>query len=325
MDLSILMDPGHVAAIQNLAPPVTALFGRFDFLDSMQWYFIVISVLTLGLHPRYGVRLATLFGLNSGLNEAVKLACHLPRPYWVSDAVTAYSSGSSFGFPSGAAMYGAAMYGYIAVVIRKWWVVLVCIIMLLTAGISRFLLGIHFVLDVLGGWILGFLLLAVFLLAMPRAEAFAARISRPARIALFVGVAAVPLLLVILPYLSLAGWQLPAAWAALALQQTGHAIDPVQVQYAYGASGIILGSLCGYECLRAYGGWNPPGDLKRRVMVLVLGTLSVLVVDNNIPALWDIIGLSAAVPHLATFLSMTVVTFWLMACVPLLAKKAGFS
>ena len=325
MDPAILMDPGIVAAIQNLAPPVTVFFGRFDFLDSMPWYFIIISVITLGLHPRYGVRLATLFGLNSGLNEAVKLACHLPRPYWVSAAVTAYSSGSSFGFPSGAAMYGAAMYGYIAVVIRKWWVVLVCIIMLLTAGISRFLLGIHFVLDVLGGWILGFLLLAVFLLAMPRAEAFAARLSRPARIALFVAVAAVPLLLVIPPYLSLAGWQLPAAWAALALQQTGRPIDPAVIQYAYGASGIILGSLCGYECTRSYGGWNPPRDLKRRVMILVPGTLSVLVVDSGIPVVWDILGITAAIPELATFLSMAVVTFWLMACVPLLAKKAGFT
>ena len=322
----MLMDPGHVAAIQNLVPPVTAFFGRFDFLDSMPWYFIVISFLTLGLHPRYGVRLAMLFGLNSGLNEAIKLACHLPRPYWVSAAVTAYSSGSSFGLPSGAAMYGAAMYGYIAAVIRKWWVVLVCIALLLTAGISRFLLGIHFVLDVLGGWIFGLLLLVVFLLAMPRAEAFTARLSRPSRIALFVAVAAVPLLLVIPPYLSLAGWQLPAAWAALALQQTGSLIDPpVRIQYAYGASGIIIGSLCGYEYLRSYGGWNPPRALKRRVMVLVLGTLSALVVNEGIPVVWDIIGLTAVIPHLATFLSMAVVTFWLMACVPLLANKAGFT
>ena len=54
--------------------------------------------------------------------------------------------------------------------------------------------------------------------------------------------------------LSLAGWQLPVAWATLALQQTGPAIDPVRIQYAYGASGTILGSLCGYECIRSYGG-----------------------------------------------------------------------
>jgi membrane-associated phospholipid phosphatase len=324
MDLSLLASPELVATIQNLSPPVTAVLTRVEFLDSMPWYFLIISVLTLGLHPRYGVRLATLFGLNSGLNEAVKLACHLPRPYWVSDAVTGYSSHSSFGLPSGAAMSGASMYGYIAVTVRKWWVVPACMVLLLAAGISRVFCGIHFVTDVLGGWILGFLLLAVFLLAMPRAEAFAARISRPARVALFVAVAAVPLLLVIPAYLSLAGWQLPVAWATLALQQTGSAIDPVRIQYAYGASGVILGSLLGYECLRSSGGWNPPWDLKQRAMVLVPGTFSVLVVNAEIPVLWKILGLTAVFPHLATFLSMAGVAFWLMACVPLLAKKAGF-
>ena len=324
MNLGILMDPGLVAAIQNISPPVTAVFTQGEFLDSMPWYLLLISVLTLGLHPRYGVRLATLFGLTSGLNEALKLACHLPRPYWVSEAVTGYSSHSSFGFPSGAAMTGAAMYGYIAFVIRRWWVVLVCTVLFLATSFARIFAGIHFALDILGGWILGFLLLAIFLLAMPRAEAYAARISCPARIALFIAVAAVPTLLVIPAYHSLAGWQLPEAWAALALQQTGTAINPVRIQYAYGASGIIFGSLMGYEFLRSRGGWSPPSDLKQRAMIMVLGTISVLLVNAGIPVAWKVLGLTAVVPQLAMFLSMAGVTFWLMACVPFFAKKAGF-
>jgi membrane-associated phospholipid phosphatase len=324
MDLGILTDPGLVAAIQNLSPPITSVFIQFEFLDSMPWYLLLITVLTLGLHPRYGVRLATLFGLNSGLNEAFKLACHLPRPYWVSDAVTGYSAHSSFGFPSGAAMTGAAMYGYIVIVVRRWWVVLVCIALFLTTSFARIFAGIHFVLDILGGWILGFLLLAIFLLAMPRAEAYAARLSRPARVALFVAVAAVPILLVIPAYLSLTGWQLPEVWAALALQQTGTAIHPVQIQYAYGASGTIFGSLIGYEFLRSCGGWSPPPGMKQRAMIMVPGTISVLLINAGIPTAWKILGLTAVVPQLAAFLSLAGVTFWLMACVPFLAKKAGF-
>ncbi|OPY36875.1 MAG: hypothetical protein A4E35_01712 [Methanoregula sp. PtaU1.Bin051] len=39
----------------------------------MPRYFLLISLIAFGLYPQSGVRLATLFGLNSGLNEAMIL------------------------------------------------------------------------------------------------------------------------------------------------------------------------------------------------------------------------------------------------------------
>jgi membrane-associated phospholipid phosphatase len=258
------MDPGVNVAFQQFSPAVTSFFTQGEFLDSMPWYFLLISLITFGLHPRYGVRLAALFGLNSGLNEAVKLACRLPRPYWVSTAVKGYSAHSSFGFPSGAAMTGVVMYGYIAYVVRRYWAHLLCAALLLATSLVRIFSGIHFLLDILGGWLLGLLLLAAFLFAAPRVEEYAMRLSRPARLALIVLIAAIPLLLAVPAYLSLNGWQVPAAWAGLARLQTGAAINPVRIQFSYGASGVILGSLAGYEFLRSRGGWSPPEDRKRR-------------------------------------------------------------
>jgi hypothetical protein len=96
MVVDLLMDPGINVAFQQFSPALTSFFTQGEFLDSMPWYFLLISLITFGLHPRYGVRLAMLFGLNSGLNEAVKLACRLPRPYWVSAAVKGFSAHSSF-------------------------------------------------------------------------------------------------------------------------------------------------------------------------------------------------------------------------------------
>ena len=325
MDFGLLMDPGINIAVQNFSPPVTAFFTRGEFLDSMPWYFLIISVISFGLHPRYGVRLATLFGLNVGLNEAAKLACHMPRPYWVSAAVTGFSAHSSFGFPSGAAMSGAVMYGYIAVQVRRCPVVIVCGILLLATSLVRIFSGIHFLLDIFGGWILGFFLLAVFLLAAPKAEEYAGRLSRPARLALFVFVSAIPILLVVPAYVSLGGWQVPAPWIEFARQQTGTVIHPDRIQYAWGAAGIIFGSLFGYEFLKSRGGWNPPADLKRRAGVVFAGTISVLLVNVAIPNVWMYLGIKALSPQLAVFLSMAVVTFWLMAGVPTLAAKAGFT
>ncbi len=324
MDFTLLMDPGINIAVQNFSPPVTAFFTRGEFLDSMPWYFLIISIITFGLHPRYGVRLATLFGLNVGLNEAAKLACHMPRPYWVSEAVRAFSAHSSFGFPSGAAMSGAVVYGYIAQLVRRYPVVIICCILFLVSGMVRIFSGIHFLLDILGGWILGLLLLAVFLLAAPKAEEYAGRLSRPARLALFALVSAIPILIVVPAYLSLGGWQVPAPWIELARLQTGAVIHPDRIQYAWGAAGIIFGSLFGYEFLKSRGGWSPPADLKQRAGVVFAGTLSVLLVNVAIPGVWVYLGITALSPQLAVFLSMAGVTFWLMAGVPSLAAKAGF-
>ena len=325
MDFGLLMDPGINIAVQNFSPAVTAFFTRGEFLDSMPWYFLIISIISFGLHPRYGVRLATLFGLNVGLNEAAKLAGHMPRPYWISAAVKAFSAHSSFGFPSGAAMSGAVMYGYIALLVRRYQVVIICCILFLATSIVRIFSGIHFLFDILGGWILGFLLLAGFLLAAPKAEEYAGRLSRPARLALFAFVSAIPILLVVPAYLSLGGWQVPAPWIELARQQTGAVIHPDRIQYAWGAAGIIFGSLFGYEFLKSRGGWNPPADLKQRAGVVVAGTLSVLLVNLAIPGVWVYLGIAALSPQLAVFLSMAGVTFWLIAGVPSLAAKAGFT
>jgi membrane-associated phospholipid phosphatase len=318
------MDPGINTAFQNFSVPLTSFFVSWLFLDTMPWYFLVISVITLGLHPRFGVRLITLFGINDGFNEAFKLVFHMPRPYWVSESVTAYSAHSSFGFPSGAAMYGVVLYGYIVTVVRRFRVYILCGILLLLACLARIFAGIHFMLDIFGGLFFGIIILVLFLLVWPTVEEYAARLSLPGRLVLFAVISAVPLLLVYPAFLSLGSWQLPGAWADLALLQTGSAINPARVQYAFGSAGLIFGALTGYEFLSYRGGWNPPEDGKQRATVVIAGTLSVLLIAALLTVLAETLGIDAFSEHLADFLGMAGTTFWLVAVVPSLAIQLGF-
>lgn len=324
MVLALLMDPGIIAAIQNFSPGLTSWMVTGEILDTMPWYLLMFSLLTYGLHPRYGVRLATLFGINAGLNEAFKLACHLPRPYWVSAAVKAASAHSSFGFPSGASQYGVVLYGYIAVTIRRFWIVLLCIILLILTSFVRIFSGIHFFLDTIGGWIIGLLLLAVFLLVFPRVEAYASLLSLPARILLIFLVAAIPLILAIPALLSFGDWQVPGPWIELAKIQTGKTIHPDMIQFSCGAAGIILGSLLGFEFLSSQGGWNPPGERTIRFGVVVIGTISILLFNALLQISLKEIGFTAINPLLETFLRMTLVLFCLIGCIPVFMKKAGY-
>jgi membrane-associated phospholipid phosphatase len=323
--LGLVLDPGFNIAVQTIFPAVTIIASTGEFLDTTPWYLLVISIIYLGVHPRYGVRLAALFGISIGLNEALKLAWHLPRPYWISPAVKVFTNHPSFGFPSGASMYGAVIYGYIANAVRRWWAVLLCAILLVATGLVRIFVGVHFLPDIFGGLLFGALLLLLFFLAGPRIDTYAAGLSRPGRWIGILILTAVPHLLVAPAYLSLADWQLPASWIEIARQQTGAAINPVSIMYAWGATGIIFGSLAGYEVLRSHGGWAPPTELKRRSIVAVAGTASVLIVYNGIIIVRSAADLSPPFSQWAQVLTMVLVLFWLTAGVPLIARRAGFA
>ncbi|HEX3002284.1 MAG TPA: phosphatase PAP2 family protein [Methanoregula sp.] len=323
--LGMALDPGINIAVQQISPVLMLIAPPGEVLDSTPWYLILIAVLFLGFHPRHGLRLAVLIGLTAGLNEALKLAWHLPRPYWISSQVIAFSGHSSFGFPSGAAMYGAAAYGYIASVVRRWWVVVVCLILLVSTCFVRIIGGVHFLPDVLGGLLFGFVLLILFLVTEARIAAYFRRLSRSGRWIGMILLSSIPIVLVIPAYASVAGWELPASWAETAFLQTGQMIDPVAIRYAWGGAGIILGSLAGYEVLMAQGGWEPPEGFWQKCLVIVFGTGSTL-------AVWAITIVVRAVGDLpdplgsaVSICSMAVVLFWLTCCVPLVARKYGFA
>jgi hypothetical protein len=55
------MDPGINVAFQQVSLTLISSFTQGEFLDSMPWHFPLISLVTFGLHPRYVVRVATLF------------------------------------------------------------------------------------------------------------------------------------------------------------------------------------------------------------------------------------------------------------------------
>ena len=92
------------------------------------------------------------------VDSAVKILVNRPRP--VVDEPIAHAFGKSF--PSGHSMsstvtYGALLLVFLPIVPKAWrWLAFACTTLLVLAiGMSRLLLGVHFVSDVLGGYALG--------------------------------------------------------------------------------------------------------------------------------------------------------------------------
>lgn len=92
------------------------------------------------------------------VDSAVKIAVNRPRP--IVEEPLAHAFGKSF--PSGHAMssvvtYGALLIVFLPMVPRAWrWLAATITgLLVLAIGLSRLVLGVHFVSDVLGGWALG--------------------------------------------------------------------------------------------------------------------------------------------------------------------------
>ena len=151
-----LNDAVHSSSSFLTAVEVVSFFGR------AVWLAVLVGVAALFLLRRHRPRLAAflvLVAIGGGLlNTAVKAAVDRPRP--VVDHPVSSASGHSF--PSGHAMtstvcYGALLVTFLPVVRlrRRALAVAGTAVLVLAIGCARLLLGVHFLTDVLGGFVLG--------------------------------------------------------------------------------------------------------------------------------------------------------------------------
>lgn len=135
----------------------------FTFLGDEEFYLFIMPAIFWSFDSRLGFRLGMLLMLSNGINGSIKLLFHSPRPFWVSDRVIAYVHETSFGVPSGHSQHAVVMWGYLATLVKKAWHKWLLILVFVFVGLSRIYLGAHFILDVLVGWLIGGILLFLFI------------------------------------------------------------------------------------------------------------------------------------------------------------------
>ena len=139
----------------------------FSFLGSEPFFLLLLPLVYWNIDRRIGARLAILLICSVVSNDLLKVAFALPRPFWTSGiGQLAGKPEVSFGFPSGHAQSAAALWTFVALQTRRprLWVALAFVLLILVA-LSRLYVGAHYPLDVVGGALIGYGLLAVFLRA----------------------------------------------------------------------------------------------------------------------------------------------------------------
>lgn len=148
------------------SPELIGIFLWITLLGKWQIVFgtatIASAMLWIGKKKDYIPYLWLALAADEMFNYFGKLAVQRSRP-----GNPVYIEGS-FSFPSGHAMIAMILYGFFAYIcmreLKKWGhrvnVFFACMVVVIAIGFSRIYLGVHYMSDVWGGYLLGFLILA---------------------------------------------------------------------------------------------------------------------------------------------------------------------
>lgn len=152
--------------IKMLNPTTTAIMTFISFLGSA----IVLIALTIGLiilikNKKYSKLIALNLILVFVLNRILKWIIRRPRPERLKLVLE-----NGYSFPSGHSMVAFGFYGFLIYLIYKnfenkkikYSLIVFLSLIILLIGISRIYLGVHYVTDVIGGFIFAFFYLVVF-------------------------------------------------------------------------------------------------------------------------------------------------------------------
>lgn len=191
---------------------LTPIMRGLSFLGQQEFFLALVPIVFTLVSPRAGIRLAFVLLIGYAVNSTVKLALHLPRPYWVDTRVAALATEANYGLPSGHAQT-IAVWLTLGGLIRRPWAWLAMIAIAIGVGVSRIYLGVHFAGDVLGGWVLGIGLLLVLARLEAPVSAWLGRRSFGQRLGLSAAAAAVIVVVGVVTLLAVSGSPDPAAWA----------------------------------------------------------------------------------------------------------------
>jgi len=235
---------------QNLGGWLEYPMQAFTFLGSELFFLLVMPALYWSIDPVIGFRAGMMLILSGGLNSVFKMLFHTPRPFWVDSNVRAYSSETSFGMPSGHSQNSAAIWGIVAATIRRKWAYILAVLLIFFIGLSRIYLGVHFLHDVLTGWLAGILIIMLYIKFEAPVSGWLNKKSFAVQILVSFLFGVSFILLGYIAQLSAGKWILPAEWTTLALAAGAEAPDPFNLEGVITIAGVAFGFTAGFAWWR---------------------------------------------------------------------------
>ena len=318
------MDTGYAIEVavnlflQSLGEWSYGIMKAISFLGQEEFFLVLMPFLYWCVDARLGLRIGLMLLISNGVNGFFKVLFAGPRPYWFEGSVQGVTGESSFGIPSGHAQIAASVWGYMAALFKKRAFTIAAVVIIFLIGLSRLFLGVHFLRDVLSGWLIGAILILLFVKLEPNFIKFVSKWSFPQKIAgIFLGCAGL-LVVFLIPYWLRESYLLPQDWITNALADVPDVtLRPLSKDGVFTVIGTILGMLLGYTWFsHKYGNFDTKGKFGVVLLRFALGLAGVLVIwfglEQVFPRTEDLVGYGLRV------FRYTLIGLWVSAIAPVI-------
>jgi len=273
-------------------PVLDSLFKAFTWMGNEGCYLLILPFVYWCIDRGYGARLAVLLLFSVYLNAVVKSLAHQPRPFQYDPAVKMMVNVGGGGFPSGHTQGTVVVWGFLMSRFQRPWVWTIGMVMMVFVPLSRSYLGVHFPTDLLGGYVIGAILLLLWL-----------RLESP-----------------IEKWLSGKGllWQLGAAVGIPLFLVT---IFIARETYILVPAGTLMGLGVGILLERRWIGFEAEGSWNQRAFRFVLGAAILLAIHWGVKTAVLFVGSDAVF----RFFRYLVVGFWITFVSPWIFVKLGLA
>lgn len=147
-------------AIQSIqSASLDTFFYAVTQLHHETVYLLVIPLLVWFYDKRFARYMMSVFAVGYWSNNMLKFAFGTGRPSPADVRVIHPETGRGPAFPSGHSQGPLMFWGAFAAELRQPWVTALAMVLIFLLGFSRLYMGVHWPLDVVGGWVIGGLML----------------------------------------------------------------------------------------------------------------------------------------------------------------------
>lgn len=259
-----------IQALQTLSPALDGVMNFFTFLGRAEFYLLIAPFIYWTIDKRLGMRALVILIATDVITSSFKLLLHQPRPYWIG-GVKELSQEASYGIPSSHASDSLAVGGYLASRAKKTWFRVAIGIILFFIGLSRLYLGVHFLHDVLFGWLIGASVLWVAIKQSKQIAAWARSQSLSAQIGFGFVLSSVIILLGILIRSLISGTPDPESWSRFSTEARS-------ITHSFTLAGALFGAITGYALMRQNARFRPAENWSGRALSYIIGIIGLVLI-----------------------------------------------
>lgn len=306
--------------LQSLGSWLVLPFQAISFLATEEFIILLLPLIFWSIDALMGIRLAFMLVISGSFNNYFKMLFHSPRPFWFDTRVKSYSMETGFGLPSGHSQNAASLFGMMAATLRKKGFTILVLVVIFLVGLSRLYLGMHFLRDVLSGWLLGAILVWLYMLAEKPVVKWLTTKNLTVQILLSFAFSIILILLGFGTKALSASWQMPVEWITNAAATGGAVPDPFNMEGTITLAGVAFGFMAGYAMwVKKFGQPKAMGSAVKRFLRYIVGIFGVVALYLGLKMIFPeeplLLGFTLR------FVRYTLIGLWVSYFAPLVFKK----